>query len=75
MPVSLEKIREIKNANEKNWLQIKEVCAVGIGLTKNNETGIIISIEKNTEQVQKKIPSQIEDVPIEIQITGKIKAF
>ena len=75
MAEDIEKIKEIKKNNEKLWMSIKGVVATGIGKTSSGATGIIVSVKKDTHRIRKKIPSMINDVPIEIQESGEIKAF
>ena len=71
----LDKIRRIKARNEKDWLRIEEVVAVGIGKTSEGSTGLIVSVKENAGVIREKIPARIEDVVIEIQETGEIKAL
>lgn len=71
----LKEIKRIKKKHEKSWLSIEGVVAVGIGNTTNGSPGIIISVRENAERYRYQIPESIDSIPIEIQITGKIKAF
>ena len=65
---------KVKRKNEKKWLCLKGVVAVGIGRI-NNNTGIIISVENDTCLEQIEIPSFVDGVPTRIQSAGRIKAF
>jgi hypothetical protein len=64
----------VKQKNEKKWLRLKGVVAIGIGRIEN-KPGIVISVENDAWLSQNKIPSVIDDVPIKIQSVGKIEAF
>ena len=75
MDAQLEKIKEIRERHEKEWFKIKEVVAVGIGMADHDQVGIVVSVADNPDQVQRKIPSKIDEVNIKIQKTGKIKAL
>lgn len=75
MDEQLEKIKQIRERHEKEWFKIKDVVAVGIGMTENDQVGIVVSVADNVEQVQQKIPAKIDDVNIKIQKTGEIKAL
>lgn len=75
MTDELDKIRKIKQSHESEWMRFNEVVAVGIGKTSNNKMGLLVSVKTNPEEVRKKIPQSLEDVPIEIQVTGEFKAL
>ena len=68
-------IKAIKRKYEPIWLALPEVVAVGIGKTSDGATGIIISVRSLTGTVRSSIPSAIEGIPIEIQVSGEIKAL
>ena len=75
MPDHIMEIINTKKSYEKSWLAMKNVVAVGLGKTSDGSLGIIISVNKNASQIRKKIPSQIEQINIEIQETGEINAL
>ena len=75
MSDQIERIREIKRKYEKNWLAIEGVVAVGIGRTSDGSMGLIISVKENASKIRKQIPPKIDEVLIEIQETGEIKAL
>lgn len=75
MPVKINKAREVKKKYESKWLTFEEVTAVGIAITSTGDVGIIISVKKNSRRIKKKIPKEIDGVPIQIQETGEIKAL
>ncbi len=72
---NLEKIRLIKSRHEHQWMTVKEVQAVGIGVLKKGENGIIISVDKCNESLISKIPAEIDGVHIEIVERGGFKAL
>lgn len=74
MADQLEKAKAVKRKYESGWLRIDNVVAVGIGLVEGRGTGIIISVEEESETIRKHIPETIEDVPVKIQKTGTIRA-
>lgn len=65
---------KVKQDNEKKWLRLKGVVAVGIGSIEN-KPGIVISVENDAWLSQNKIPSVIDNVPIAVQTAGRIEAF
>lgn len=74
MADQLEKAKSVKRKYESGWLRIDKVVAVGIGLVEGRGTGIIISVEEETETIRKRIPETIESVPVKILKTGVIRA-
>lgn len=70
----MKKALKVKQDNEKKWLRLKGVVAVGIGRIENMP-GIIISVENDDWLTQNKIPSFIKNVPIKIQSVGRIEAL
>jgi hypothetical protein len=74
MPDRMDKIKQIKKKHEKSWLSIEDVVAVGIGITSDNKPGIIISVKKQPQIIRQQIPAQIDNIKIDIQETGEIKA-
>lgn len=75
MSEEIERIKSIKLANEKRWLAIDGVVAVGIGTTSSGKTGLIVSVKERTPSIRKHIPLHVDDVDIEIRETGKIRAL
>lgn len=75
MHEDIERIKIVKRKYVKQWLKIDGVIAVGIGFMKNKETGIIVSIKKLSLPIQKFVPNEIDGVPIELNVTGEIKAL
>lgn len=70
----LNKVRQVKQQHEREWMAREEVVAVGIGKA-DGETGagIVISVSENPEKVRKEIKERIEGVPVKIQDTGDFK--
>ncbi len=65
---------KVKRKNEKKWLRLKGVVAVGIGRIEE-KPGIIVSVENNSDIPNIKIPALIEHVPIKIQSVGRIETL
>jgi hypothetical protein len=75
MSIQTEKLKKIKKKHEKHWLSIENVIAVGIGLTAKGQVGLIVSVTERTEFMYKKIPSRVDDIPVEIHVSGEIRAY
>ena len=65
---------KVKRKNEKKWLRLKGVVAIGIGKVGDN-IGIIISVENDCDISDIKIPALVDHVPVKIQSVGRIEAF
>lgn len=75
MSADQQKIREVKAKYEPKWLSIKGVEGIGIGTLSDKSIGIIVSLSKLNDSIQKKIPSEVEGVKIEFRESGKFKAL
>jgi GH24 family phage-related lysozyme (muramidase) len=75
MEVAIELIRQVKAKHERSWRAIEGVVAVGIGTTSDGTIGVIISVREMTREVRERIPARIEGVPIEVEVTGEIRAL
>lgn len=73
MSESSEKAIRIKRANEKAWLEMESVSAVGVGM-EAGKPAIIISVKKRTSGLEQKFPQSIEGVPVVIRESGEIRA-
>lgn len=71
---TIPELEAIKKKYERAWLKLDEVVGVGIGLTSQGKVGLIVSVTKNAEKIRQKIPEKIKGYPIEIRVTGPIKA-
>lgn len=67
-------MKAVKRAHERTWMALDGVEAVGIGITSSGDTGIIISVSANPAGIRRQIPERIDDVPVEIRVSGPIIA-
>jgi len=72
---NLDHIKKIKSRYEKKWLAYPAVVAVGIGKTSESRTGLIISLKEKDESLVSQIPKSIEGVPLELVVSGEIRAL
>ena len=68
-----QKVKEIKQQFERQWLAMDGVVAVGIGKI-DNQAGIIISVSKNPDKVREQFGNRVKGVPVKVQKTGEFKA-
>jgi hypothetical protein len=62
---------KIKRKNEKKWLNIEGVTAIGIGMD-NDSTAIIVSYSGNPDGIKKAIPASVDHVPVVFKFSGTI---
>ncbi len=74
MKNSIKKALKIRKRYEKIWMGLENVTAVGAGKTKEGKPCIVISMLKEDPATRDIFPQEIEDVPIELIIIGKIDA-
>lgn len=67
-------IEEVLKENTDKWMSIPGVVGTAIGEFKGKPC-IKIFVVKKTEELRKKIPSQVEGFPVVIQQTGEIRAL
>lgn len=73
--VELERIKEVKRKYEQQWLALADVVAVGIGTLTSGKTGLIVSVKEGTEKLRALIPQKVDEVEVEVRVTGELRAF
>lgn len=69
-----KKAKNVKAKYEDHWLSLTGVSAVGVGLTKNEEVGIIVSVSVDPQKLRNHIPRVIDGISVEIKETGEFEA-
>ncbi len=67
-------VEEVKRRHEASLMKIRGVVGVGIG-RKDGKDCIRVYVEKDSPKVLAALPSDLEDVPVEIVISGAFKAL
>ena len=67
-------IKEAKKQHEARLLKLPGVVSVGIGLTENGQSAIIIGLQGPDTETEAQLPSMIEGYPVEVRIVGTVKA-
>ena len=67
-------IEEVLKEHTNKWMSIPGVVGTGIGKV-NDKLCIKVFVVKKTEELTKKIPSQIEGFLVVIEETGEIRAL
>ena len=67
-------VEEVKRRHEAALMKIRGVVGVGIG-RKDGKDCIRVYVEKDSPKILAALPSDLEDVPVEIVISGAFKAL
>ncbi len=67
-------VEEVKRRHEASLMKIRGVVGVGIG-RKDGKDCIRVYVEKDSPKILAALPSDLEDVPVEIVISGAFKAL
>lgn len=84
MPGSLEEIRKVKAAYERELMSKPNVVGLGIGYRqrgglRTDDMALVVMVEKKVPAAQLApediIPAEIDGVPVDVQEVGKIRAL
>jgi len=67
-------VEEVKRRHEASLMKIRGVVGVGIG-RKDGKDCIRVYVEKDSPKILAALPRDLEDVPVEIVISGAFKAL
>ena len=73
MSIPVQNVLKVKRKHEQQWLDIQGVVAVGVG-TGESRPAIIVSVERDSEEIRRLIPPLVEDIPVSIKVTGELHA-
>ena len=65
----------MKSKYQEEWLSHEPVVSIGIGYVKNDVLGIIIGIKGKLNSVERKIPDNIDGVPIILKTVKELRAL
>lgn len=68
-------IEEVKKKYTNRLLALPGVISVGIGKDPDGIPVIIVSLEHRQPETQKKLPKTLEGFPLQVEITGTVKAL
>ena len=82
--MNIEQTRAVKAIHEQSLLSKPNVVGVGVGLRQrggqfSDEVCIVVSVLQKTPDEQLspeyRIPAQLDGIPVDVQVTGEIRAF
>jgi hypothetical protein len=73
--MSLADIEQVMDAHVDELMSIAGVVGVAIGSLENGIPCIKILVVEKTEEVKKQIPSDLDDHPVVIEVTGTIRGM
>ena len=66
---SLEQVQE---SHTKDLMAIPGVVGTAIGQAENGSPAILVFVEEKTDEITRKVPTELEGYPVRIQVTGEI---
>lgn len=75
MDTSLERARKIIKTYRDVWLGLENISSVGTGRTDDGRVCIVISMVKDDPATRDIFPGELDDIPVEFSISGKINAL
>jgi hypothetical protein len=70
----MESVEEVKRRHEARIMKVRGVVGVGIGQKDGKET-IRIYVQEDLPKIRTKLPESLDDVPVEIVVTGSFRAL
>lgn len=67
-------VEEVKKRHESRLMDTPGVVGVGIGRS-GGKAVIRVYVEKDTPKVRNAVPHALDDVPVEIVVSGRFKAL
>ncbi len=67
-------VEEVKKRHEARLMKTPGVVGVGIGRS-GKQTVIRVYVDKDSPKVRKAVPQALDDVPVEIVVSGRFKAL
>jgi hypothetical protein len=65
----------VKNCHKDKIFQVDGVMGVGVGRDKKGQPAITVFLKEDSAQARAKIPKMLEDVPVQVIVTGAFEAF
>jgi hypothetical protein len=67
-------VEEVKRRHEARIMKVRGVVGVGIGQKDGKET-IRIYVQEDLPKIRTKLPESLDDIPVEIVVTGSFRAL
>lgn len=66
-------IEEVQEAHTAEWMEIPGVVGTGVGLC-DGEPCIKVFVARRTDEIEKKVPDEVEGHRVRIEVTGEFRA-
>lgn len=67
-------IEKVLARHEEELMRISGVTGVGIG-ERHGKPVLLVMLDRPASQLPARIPSQLEGVPVEVEVIGEVTAF
>lgn len=68
------KIEDVQQRHEQQLMAIPGVTAIGIG-EQHGQPVIVIMVNQRTEELNQKLPRQLEGFGVKVEVSGELNAF
>lgn len=75
MSEETERAKRVKRENEARWLGLEGVVAVGVGQTADGRPAVVVSVRADDARLRRALPAQVDGVPVEVRVSGDLRAL
>ncbi len=65
----------VKKRHEQNLFQIDGVAGIGVGLSDAKQPVIQIYLKEDSAEARRRIPAELDNIPVQVLVTGSFEAF
>ncbi|MDZ7331610.1 MAG: hypothetical protein ONB31_06500 [candidate division KSB1 bacterium] len=70
-----QQVKAVMDSHVDSLMAIEGVVGVAIGAMENNRLCIKVMIKTDDPNLRQKIPKNLDEVPVVVEVTGEIRAF
>jgi hypothetical protein len=75
MSDELERAKRVKREHESRWLSLDGVVAVGVGQTADGRPAVVVSVRADSARLRRALPERVDGVPVEVRVSGDLRAL
>jgi len=69
---SMRSLQQVQESHTKELMAIPGVVGTAIGQSEDGSPALLVFVEEKTDEITRKVPTELEGYPVRIQVTGKI---
>ena len=70
--MSKRSLEQVQESHTKELMTIPGVVGTAIGQSEDGSPALLVFVEEKTDEITRKVPTELEGYPVRIQVTGKI---